>query len=223
MAESDPPSTRHELHDEEREQRLENVESVESAEREELRHQRTQMARVVRVVRFADFMAVLMVFATVFSAYATWRTANVTSLVFAISDRPFLGIKSVGFEATDSDHPTIAVNFQNFGRIPAINTLVSVHSLVDGKLIKTPDGEMSAIEAGIVSPTVPHYFYSYLPAEQYHAVAAGRSSLQVHVKMVYKGPEQGRQYCYSERIAYDYRSASFRLTGGSDRCGSEIY
>jgi len=33
---------------------------------------------------------------------------------------------------------------------------------------------MSEIDAGIVSPNVPHYFYVYLPPDKYQAVVAGK-------------------------------------------------
>lgn len=187
------------------------------------RGERSQLRRVADVLRFADFMAALMVLATIFSAYAAWRTAKVTSLIFSVSNRPFLGVEKVAFEETDSPNPRITVAFRNFGRIPAQSSVVNVRALVDGKPVKTPVGEMATIDAGIVSPNAPHFFYSFIPAKVYKSVTAGESNLQVHVKIVYKGPEPEHEYCYFEKIAYDFRSASFRLSGGSDRCGSEIY
>jgi hypothetical protein len=56
---------------------------------------------------------VLRVIATGFSAFATWRTAQVTSLVFAIADRPFLGVSKLEFEATDSCDPHRTVVYKN--------------------------------------------------------------------------------------------------------------
>jgi hypothetical protein len=188
------------------------------------RRERSQLQRVGRALRLADFIAILMVAATAFAAYAAWRTAEVTSLVFAISERPFLGIQQVAFEAPDSPRPRVAVEYRNFGKIPAVDSLFSVHLLVDGKLVKQQDGQLSAVETGIVSPTVPHFFYAFLPADAYHNVISGKDTMQVHVRMIYKGPARQNQYCYSERIVYDYRSASFRLGGGSDHCGqSEVF
>jgi hypothetical protein len=187
------------------------------------RTERSLISRLTHEIRFVDFMGILMVAATAFSAFATWRTAQVTNLVFATADRPFLGVQQVRIEGGGSSNPTIAVDFRNFGQIPALNSMVSVHSLVDGKLVKEPHDDMSAIDAGIVSPTVPHFFYSYLPADKYQSIVTGQSTLQVHVRMVYKGPEQQHQYCYFERVVYDYRSAAFRLAGGDDRCDGGIY
>jgi hypothetical protein len=64
-------------------------------------------------MEFTDLIAVLMVIATGFSAFATWRTAQVTSLVFAIADRPFLGVSKLEFEATDSCDPHRTVVYKN--------------------------------------------------------------------------------------------------------------
>ncbi|HUY26493.1 MAG TPA: hypothetical protein VMV27_03650 [Candidatus Binataceae bacterium] len=188
------------------------------------RHERSQLIRIGRAIRLADFMAILMVLATGFSAYATWRTAQVTRMVFAVSDRPFVGVASVKFEETQSASPRIAVNFSNFGKIPALDALVSVHSIVDGKPAKNTDGEMTTMDAGILSPGVPHYFYNYFTPEVYQAVVSGKSKLQVHIHILYKGPAQARQFCYFERVFYDQHSGSFRAGGGSDHCaGNEVY
>jgi hypothetical protein len=188
------------------------------------RRQRSQLQRLRRALGLADFIALLMVAATAFAAYAAWRTAEVTALVFAISDRPFLGIQRVSLEAADSPRPRVVVEYRNFGKIPAVDSLVSVHLRVDGKLVKQQDGELSSVETGIVSPTVPHFFYAFLPAEAYRDVMSGKDTMQVQVRMIYKGPARQSEYCYSERIVYDHHSTSFRLAGGSDRCAqSEVF
>ena len=117
------------------------------------------LARLGRAIKVADLMAILMVLATFFSAYATWRTALVTTAVFAVADRPFLGVERVNFQTSDPAHPLIMVNFKNFGNIPALDTIVSVHAVVDGKVVKPVADAMSELNAGIVLPNVPHYFY----------------------------------------------------------------
>ncbi len=45
------------------------------------RGERSLIRRFSEALRFADFMALLMVAATAFSAFATWRTAQVTNLL----------------------------------------------------------------------------------------------------------------------------------------------
>jgi hypothetical protein len=179
--------------------------------------ERSLIGRLTRVLRFADFVALLMVAATAFSAYATWRTAQVTSHIFALEERPFLGIENVRFEQGDTVHPRAAVEYRNFGKIPASGAIVTVVALVDGKRLADSPNEMSSVSAGVLSPGVPHYFYTYLPGATYKAVLAGQSSLMLHVRAEYKGPD-GEPFCYSERVVFDYRSEGFRPVGGSDRC-----
>jgi hypothetical protein len=222
MAEQESRARRHEAHPELTPSELEDHERIRRDERE-IRRDESQIRRLSEVLRFADLMAVMMVLATVFSAYATWRTASVTSQVFAIADRPFLGVQQVHFEALDSPHPMIAVDLRNFGQLPALDAIANVHALVEGKVIKTPTGEMSSIDAGIVPPNVPYFVYAYLTPDLYQQVTSGKSNLQVHVTLMYKGPRQQAEYCYFERIIYDYRSASFRMAGGNDRCGSDVF
>jgi hypothetical protein len=72
-----------------------------------------------------------------------------------------------------------------------------------------------------LSPSVPHFFYAYLRPDLYQAVAAGKSNLQVQVKMHYHGPAHATQYCYLERMVYDFRARVFNSAGGSDRCGTD--
>jgi hypothetical protein len=187
------------------------------------RTERSILAKLAGVIRFADFMAVMMVLATLFSAYATWRTAQVTRLIFEISDRPFLGVQGIGFEAVDSDRPTITVDVRNFAKIPSVDSIVSLKPRVDGKLIEAKSDELTIMESGILSPGVPHHYYASLSPELYRAVIAGKSNLMVGVRMLYKGPTHEMSYCYYERAIYDFGSKSFRMAGGTDRCGSDIY
>jgi hypothetical protein len=197
--------------------------SAERRDREIIRTERSLLARLAQALKLADFMAILMVLATFFSAYATWRTALVTSTIFAVADRPFIGVQQVAFSGTDPQHPVISVNFRNFGSIPALDTIISVHAVVDGKVVRLPAGTMSEMDAGIVSPNVPHDFYIFIPVEKYQAVAAGKSNLQVHVKVLYKGPTHQVQLCYFERFAYDLRVNVFMASGGTDKCGTDIF
>jgi hypothetical protein len=196
---------------------------AERRDKEIVKRERFQLAKLAQAIKLADFMAILMVLATIFSAFATWRTAEVTSLVFAVAYRPVLGVEKVAFDAVDSSRPTIRIDFRNFSQIAALDAIVDVHAVVEGKVVKPPDGEMSAMNAGILSPTVPHFFYAYLTPDLYQAVAAGKSNLQVHVKMLYKGPAHVTQYCYFERLVYDFRARVFNSAGGSDRCGTDVF
>jgi hypothetical protein len=199
------------------------VSSAERRDRELIRTERSLLARLAQAVKLADFMAILMVLATFFSAYATWRTALVTSTIFAVADRPFLGVQQVSFETTDPQHPAILVNIRNFGNIPALDAIVGAHAVVDGKLIKASANTMFEMNAGILSPNVPHSFYVFIPLDRYQAVATGKSKLQVHVRMLYKGPAHQQQLCYFERFSYDSRVNIFQASGGDDHCSTDVF
>lgn len=185
--------------------------------------EKSLMRRLTEVLRFADFMALLMVAATAFSAYAAWRTAQVTSHIFALEERPFIGIERVTFEQGDTANPRAVVEYRNFGKIPASGAIIAVVALADGKRVTDSPNEMSSISAGVLSPSVPHFFYRYFPVETYKSIVSGKSSLMLDVRAEYRGPG-GEAFCYSERVVFDYRSAGFRPAGGTDRCErSDIY
>jgi hypothetical protein len=197
---------------------------LEHTERELIRRQRIQFSRVTKFIRLADFMAILMVLATAFTAFATWRTAQVTSMIFAVTDRPFIGVQTVKFEAQESSAPIVVVDFRNFGHIPATDAIVNVDALIDGKAVKQDGDEMSSVDQGVVSPGVPHFFYTFVSSEQYKQIVAGAARLMVRVKVEYKGPGRVNSYCYFEKIVYDFRTASFRHAGGADRCrNTDVY
>jgi len=185
--------------------------------------EKSLMRRLTSVLRFADFMALLMVAATAFSAYAAWRTAQVTSHIFALEERPFIGIEGVTFEQGDTPNPRAVVEYRNFGKIPASGAIIAVIALADGKRIADSPNEMSSISAGVLSPGVPHFFYTYFPVDTYKSIVTGKVGLMLDVRAEYKGPGT-EAYCYTERVIFDYRSAGFRPAGGTDRCRrSDIY
>ena len=185
--------------------------------------EKSLIRRLTEVLRFADFLALLMVAATTFSAYAAWRTAQVTSHIFALEERPFVGIEGVTFEQGDTPNPRAVVEYRNFGKIPASSAIVTVVALVGGKRLADSPNEMSSVSAGVLSPGVPHFFYTYFPIDAYKSVLSGKVSLMLHVRAEYKG-SGGEAFCYTERVVFDYRSAGFRPAGGTDRCQqSDIY
>jgi len=185
----------------------------------ERRRERDEERRVSRAIGFADLMGFLMVIATGFSAFATWRTATITSLVFATADRPFMGVAKVQFEATDTQKPYISILYKNFGRIPAVDGIVSVNAWLDGKIAPDPIQEaMNVTETGSIPPEVDHFFYRYFSADSYRDIASGKAHLQIEWRIVYKGPAKGSEYCDFKRYAYDARTATFRHSGGSDKC-----
>lgn len=177
-----------------------------------------------RILSIADFMALLMVAATAFTALATWRTYKVSELIFAVQDRPFLGVQKVTFERTETPEPAIVVDFRNFGPIPADGAIIAVTALIDGKTLPPRDGEASASDQGTVSPGVPHFFYVFLLSDEYKKVVSGAAHLMVRVNIEYKGPALDRGFCYMKKLFYDSHTATFRPAGGSSACkNSDIF
>ncbi len=173
-----------------------------------------------RILSVADFMALLMVAATAFTALATWRTYKVSELIFAISDRPFLGVQKVTFERADTTEPAIVVDFRNFGPIPADAAIISVSALLDGKAIPARDGEMSTLDQGVVSPEIPHFFYVFMLPDEYKKAVSGAAHLMVRVNIEYKGPALDRRFCYHKNLFYDPHTTTFRPSGGSSTCSN---
>src|SRR6266849_6901308 len=129
------------------------------------RGERSLIRRFSEALRFADFMALLMVAATAFSAFATWRTAQVTNLLFSIAERPYIGVQRTTFDSIGADAARVTIDFRNFGQVSATDGVATIRLLVDGTPLER--GTAATINVGMVSPTVPHLYSSYIPADIY--------------------------------------------------------
>jgi hypothetical protein len=186
------------------------------------RGERTIVQRLFEVLRFTDFMTAMMVVATIFSAYATWRTARVTDLLFSIAERPYIGAARVAVDSIDAEFARLIIDCRNFGQVSATDGVARVSVFIDGKLLPRAIGGPAIENIGIVSPTVPHPIFRFVPIDLFGPVRDGHSKMIVHIAFDYRGPDQ-RQFCYSELMTYDRRLASFVPSGGNDHCGAEIY
>jgi hypothetical protein len=186
------------------------------------RGERKVVQRLSDILRFTDFMTAMMVIATIFSAYATWRTARVTDLLFTIAERPYIGAARVAIDSVDSEFARLVIDCRNFGQVSATAGVGRVNVFIDGKLLPKATGGVAVENIGIVSPTVPHLLFRFVPISLFNPVRDGRSKMVVRIAFDYRGPDQ-RQFCYKELMTYDRRLASFVPSGGDDRCDSEIY
>ena len=91
------------------------------------------LRRVTGVLEVTDFIALLMVLATALSAYATWRTAQVTRQILLISQRPYIGTESMNL--IDDTNPRVLIDLRNFGTVQAEDTAVSVVHRINGKVL----------------------------------------------------------------------------------------
>ncbi len=187
-----------------------------------LRDERTVIRRLSNVLRFNDFMTMMMVVATAFSAFATWRTAHVTNLLFSVAERPYIGVQEVTIDTIDANFARLVADCRNYGNVPANGAVMRVGVIIDGKPLAGSMLAAATENIGIVSPTVPHRIFRYVPRAMFDAVRVGRSRMIVRVLSNYRGPDE-RQFCYSKMLTYDPRSNDFIPNGGNDQCDGQVY
>jgi hypothetical protein len=136
------------------------------------RGERSLLGSLASYLGFADFVAVLMVLATGFSAVATWRTATIADQIYRTSERPYLGVERVFFDSSRPADPSVVVQYQNFGHVPADGVVVSENLNLDGH----PLGDGSYSRAvGVISPGVPHQIRVRIADMDRQAVMAGKA------------------------------------------------
>jgi hypothetical protein len=179
---------------------------------------RNLLKRIASALEITDFIALMMVFVTGLSAYATWKTAQVTNQILLTSQRPYVGTESVKF--TNEANPKIVADLRNFGSVQAEDAVISIVLKLNGKAL-SGDSEPQQQEAPLVlSPAVPHRFYRHITADTYRDAVQGKTSLEVEVRVRYRGP-RGDEHCYLTRNSYDHTDQVFYPRGGSLSCASQ--
>jgi hypothetical protein len=178
---------------------------------------RSGLRRLVVSVELADLLGLLMILATAFSAYSTWRTAQLAGQLLLITARPYLGNKAVYFDRTDTGEPRVVADLRNFGSVQAINTTIDGRLLFNGHPIGGKKGPRSTIFAGVFSPNVPHPTYFHLPADTYREAIENKGKLQLRLEMRYAGPS-GDRHCYSKSFTYDSEDGEFYSDHGTLSC-----
>ncbi len=172
-----------------------------------------------REIGLAEFMAGLMVLATVFSAIAAWRATTISSALYDAAERPYFGVSSVALARPGGQDAEVLVTFRNFGKVESYGTRIGEKVFVDGK---PPTGGTFKLDAGILSPFVPHRIFVYLPSDEVGKILSGETGLSVVVTASYRGPVDPT-LCYAERFAYVPAIRSFQVDGGSTRCARTNY
>jgi len=108
----------------------------------------------------------------------------------------------------------VIVEYRNFGHLSADETVIDSRVLIDGAPVA---GEAARLQAGILSPNVPHVVYRNLPPDRYGAIVDGKAALEVDIKATYRGFDR-RRLCYFERFKYVADADRFEIRGGSSRC-----
>jgi hypothetical protein len=174
---------------------------------------RKLLNRIASALEITDLIALMMLFVAGLSAYATWKTAQVSNEILLTSQRPYIGTESVKFV----NGTTVVAELRNFGTVQAQDAVISIVLTVNGKAL-SGDSEPQQQEAPIVlSPAVPHPFYRHITADTYRDVAQGKVNLVVEIRVRYRGP-RGDEHCYLSRQSYDHVDGLFYPQGGSLSC-----
>ena len=177
---------------------------------------RNLLKRIASAVEITDLIALMMVFVTGLSAYATWKTAQVTNEILLTSQRPYIGVESVNL--VDEANPKVVVDMRNFGSVQAEDATISIVVKLDGRAF-SGDSQSLQHTAIVLSPAVPHRFYRHLSADTYREVLEGKTRLVVQIFVRYRGP-RGAEHCYQASHGYDYVDRDFYPGGGSLSCNS---
>lgn len=176
-------------------------------------------------LRSLDFTNMLMVTATIlmaigssFSAWTSWRVAQLTADFDATSNRPYLGVGSLKLDATDPTRPKSWIEFRNFGNLPAEQTVIGVSTRIDGQTVADALGlRHLVLSLGVLSPATPYNFGAFFPPQYLSAVKSGKSRLTIGVESTYKDAD-GRLHCFEMRYAYAAFLDKFDPDGGGSDC-----
>jgi hypothetical protein len=176
---------------------------------------RKLLRTIASTLEIADVIALTMVLVAALSAYATWKTAQVTKQILLTSQRPYIGTESINL--IGETNPKVLVELRNFGSVQAEHAVISIVLIVDGKALPL-DSEPQRQQAPIVlSPAVPHRFYRHLSADIYRDAAQSKADLVVEIQVHYRGP-RGDEHCYLSRDRFDPIDDFFYPEQGSLSC-----
>jgi hypothetical protein len=162
---------------------------------------RNLLKRIASALEITDLIALMMVLVTGLSAYATWKTAQVTNEILLTSQRPYIGTESINF--TDETSPKIVADLRNFGTVQAQDAVISIVLKVSGKALSSDSEPQQGDTPIVLSPAVPHHFYRHMTADTYRDVVQVKTNLVVEIGVRYQG-QRGDEHCYLTRHSYDH-------------------
>jgi hypothetical protein len=130
---------------------------------------------MVSALKITDLIGLTMVFATVLSAYATWRTEQATNQISLISQRPYIGLESIKLVGNTS--PKVVEELRNFGTVQAEQTRVSIVLRVDGDALSGDSEPQQQEDPLVFSPGVPHRFYRHITLDTYRDAVQGKMKM----------------------------------------------
>jgi hypothetical protein len=177
---------------------------------------RTLLRTMISALEITDLIALMMVFATALSAYATWRTEQVTNQILLISQRPYIGLESI--KLVGNTNPRVVEELRNFGTVQAEQTRVSIVLRVDGDALSGDSETQKQEDPLVFSPGVPHRFYRHITLDTYRGAVQGKMNLVIETQVRYMGP-RGDEHCYLTVSNYDHADGVFNPQRGSLSCG----
>jgi hypothetical protein len=199
-------------------------------EAQELRNIQREVGQAeTRVLRLQDQMAIMMLAATVLmavatglSAWATWRYEEITRRIFAISDRPYVGVQGINLRLDDPKMPCAVLDYRNYGDLPAEHSMIQAWASVDGKVVSFDPlrrglGPKVKLDLGTLSPHTPHLFGAYFPPQYTEPILKGDANLELTIIVAYKDAAEV-PYCYRMNFRYFAPLKSFDPDGGSNHC-----
>jgi hypothetical protein len=179
---------------------------------------RSLLMRILGVLRLQDLMTLMMVAATVLSAVATWRSTQIAHQILRSAYRPYVGVREMKLDSSNPERLVVRIEILNFGSIPAENMVLNVSKTIDGRpfsdLGSVPD---IALPIGVLTPSTPDYYNSFLPGGYLGAIVDGHSQFKVRVRTTYADASRNR-YCYDETFAYFAPTARFSPFHGTGEC-----
>ena len=173
------------------------------------------LGTIASTLQVADLIALMMVLVAAMSAYATWKTTQITNEILLTSQRPYIGTQSINLIAATS--PRLVVELRNFGSVQAEHAMISVVLIVNGKALPLDSEPQRQQSPVVLSPGVPHRFYRHLSTDIYHDAVQGKADLAVEIEVRYRGP-RGDEHCYLTRDRFDPIDAFFYPQRGSLSC-----
>ena len=177
---------------------------------------RTFLRTIISALEITDLIALMMVFATALSAYATWRTEQVTNQILVISQRPYIGLESI--KLVGNTNPRVVEELRNFGTVQAEQIQVSIALSVDGDALSGDSEPQQQEDSLVFSPGVPHRFYRHITLDTYRGAVQGKMNLVLETQVRYRGP-RGDEHCYRTVDNYDHADGVFHSQRGSLSCG----
>ncbi len=170
---------------------------------------------IVSALEITDLIALTMVLATALSAYATWKTEQVTNQILLISQRPYIGLESI--KLVGNTNPKVVEELRNFGTVQAEQIRVSIALRVDGDALSGDSEPQRQVDPLVFSPGVPHRFYRHITLDTYHGAVQGKMNLVIETQVRYRGP-RGDEHCYLTVDNYDRADGVFHPQRGSLSC-----